>query len=86
MATGPERERIIRTAWEERGSKQWDPATHGRGLGPLNIAATTDMQPVRPGRPIPPHDNLEFHLVSATMSGQQINSIVCEDVVVATLP
>jgi hypothetical protein len=29
MATSPERERIIRAAWNERGSKEWEPAMMG---------------------------------------------------------
>jgi hypothetical protein len=76
MATSPARERIIRTAWEERGSKQWDPTIHGRGLAPLNMAASMDMTPERPGHPLPLYDNLEFRLVTATMNGQAIKSIV----------
>jgi hypothetical protein len=83
MATNPARERIIRTAWEERGSKQWNPAIHGRGLAPLNLPASVDMTPVRPGQPLPSHDNLEFRLLTATTGNR---SIVCEDVVLVTLP
>jgi hypothetical protein len=86
MATSPERERIIRAAWDERGSRAWDPATHGQGLLPLHIQAKADMRPARFGRPLPPHDNLKFRLVPAMMGGQAIHSIVCEDIVVATLP
>jgi hypothetical protein len=62
-ATSPERESIIRTAWKERGAKQWDPQVHGRGLAPLNIQASTDMQTTKPGQqPLLPYDNLEFRL------------------------
>jgi hypothetical protein len=85
MATSQSRERIIRAAWEERGRAEWDPETHGRGLLSLNIPATAAMRPIRFGEPRPPYDNLEFHLVHATMGGQPVNSIVCEDVVVETV-
>ncbi len=85
MATSHSRERIIRAAWEERGRAEWDPETHGRGLLSLNIPATAAMRPIRFGEPRPPYDNLEFHLVHATMGGQPVNSIVCEDVVVETV-
>jgi hypothetical protein len=61
------------------------PNTHGRGLLPLHIPAKVEMTPVRPGAPLPPYDDLEFRLVRATMGGQPVNSIVCEDVVVETL-
>jgi hypothetical protein len=83
MATSPAREDIIRTAWEERGSKQWDPKIQGRGLTPLNIGASVDMTPERPGQPLPIYDNLEFRLVTATTGNR---SIVCEDLVLVTLP
>jgi hypothetical protein len=72
MATSPARERIIRTAWEERGSKQWEPTIHGRGLAPLNISASVDMTPERPGQPLPPDDNLEFRLVTAATGNRSI--------------
>jgi hypothetical protein len=85
MAASPSREQIIRTAWDERGSKLWKTEIHGRGE-PLNIQASTDMRPPRPGQPMPPFDNLEFRLVRGTMNGYPIDSIVCEDVVVAMLP
>jgi hypothetical protein len=83
MATSPARERIIRTAWKERGSKQWDPTIHGRGFAPLNIAASVDMRPERPGQPLPLFDNLECKLVTAATGNR---SILCEDLVLVTLP
>jgi hypothetical protein len=86
MATTPERERLIRDAWNERGSKEWEPATHGRGLKSLNIQASTDMRTAPFAYPMPPYDNLEFRLVHATIDGQPMDSVVCEDVVVLTLP
>jgi hypothetical protein len=85
MDRSEDRERNIRAAWEERGKAQWDPETHGRGLLSLHIPAKVEMTPVRLGAPLPPYDDLEFRLVRATMSGQPINSIVCEDVVVETV-
>jgi hypothetical protein len=85
MDRSEDRERIIRAAWEERAKAQWDPETHGRGLLSLHIPAKVEMTPVRLGAPLPPYDDLEFRLVRATMSGQPINSIVCEDVVVETV-
>ena len=85
MATSKEREGTIRAAWEERGRAQWDPNTHGRGLLSLHIPAKIEMKPVRLGTPLPPHDDLEFRLVQATMGGQPMNSIVCEGVVVETI-
>jgi hypothetical protein len=85
MATSRDRERIIRTAWAERGKAQWDPNTHGRGLLSVHIPAKVEMKPVRFGAPLPPYDDLEFRLVRATRNGQSVTSIVCEGVVVETL-
>ena len=61
------------------------PKLTGAVFFPLHIPAKVEMTPVRLGAPLPPHDDLEFRLVRATMSGQPINSIVCEDVVVETV-
>ena len=85
MATSPDRERVIRAAWAERGKAEWNPNTHGRGLLSLHIPAIVKMRTVRFGAPLPPYDDLEFHLVRASMNGQPVNSIVCEDVVVETI-
>ena len=85
MTATPERERMIRAAWDERGSKQWDPVVHGRGLASLTIQ-TSDLRSVPFEQPLLPYDDLEFRLVSATMRGRAVNSVVCEGVVVATLP
>jgi hypothetical protein len=76
MTTSAERERTIRAAWDERGSKLWKSEIHGRGL-------TT---PTRSGQPLPQPNMLEFRLVRSTMNGHAIDSIVCEGVVVAMLP
>ena len=84
MATSADRERVIRAAWWRRGRAEWNPDTHGRGLLSLHVPATVKMRPVRLGATLPPYDDLEFHLVRATMNGQPVNSIVCEDVVVET--
>jgi hypothetical protein len=80
----PQREKVIRTAWKERGSKQWDPQTHGRGLCSLNIEAKIEMRPTRPGTPLPNYDNLEFRLERTTVNGQPVDAIACEGVVVET--
>jgi hypothetical protein len=78
-----ERERVIVAAWKERGRKEWDPETHGRGLLSLNIQAEVRMTQRGPlGTPIPAHDNLEFRLEQANVNGQTINAIACEGVVV----
>jgi hypothetical protein len=78
VATSPERESIIRTAWKERGAKQWDPEVHGRGLAPLNIQAFTGMQTTEP--------NLEFKLGGTEIDGTPMTAIVCEGVVVESWP
>jgi hypothetical protein len=78
VATSPERESIIRTAWKERGAKQWDPEDHGRGLAPLNIPASTDMQTIEP--------NLEFRLGGTEIDGTPMTAIVCEGIVVESWP
>jgi hypothetical protein len=86
-ATSPERESIIRTAWKERGAKQWDPQVHGRGLAPLNIQASTDMQTTNAGQqPLLPYDNLEFRLGGTEIDGTPMTAIVCEGVVVESWP
>jgi hypothetical protein len=85
MAISAERERTIRTAWAERGSKLWKAYLHGKGA-PLNIQASIEMRTPRPGQPMPAFDNLEFRLVRGTMNGYPIDQVVCEDVVVAMLP
>jgi hypothetical protein len=85
MAASENRKGIIRAAWEERGKSQWDQKTHGRGLLSLHIPASVEMTAARFGAPLPAYDDLEFRLVRATMNGQPVNSIVCEDVVVETV-
>ena len=83
MAPSPERERMIRTAWKERGAAQWDREVHGRGLASLNIPASTKKRKQKPGNaPVPRHDNLEFRLERRTIGGKPITAIVCEGVVV----
>ena len=80
-----DRERLIRAAWEKRGTAVWDPKTHGCGLLSLNIPAKVEVRPVRFGAPQPPYDNLEFRLVRGTTIGHPADSIICEDVVVETI-
>ena len=79
MSVSPEREMIIRTAWKERGSHQWNPEVHGRGA-PLIIPATTP----KPGQPIPADDNLEFRL--GNVDNEPVNEIVCEGVILESFP
>jgi hypothetical protein len=86
MAINAARERTIRAAWDERGSKLWKSEIHGRGLATLEVEASVDMRPIRPGQPPPHPDILEFRLVRETMNGYPIDSVVCEGVVVAMLP
>jgi hypothetical protein len=69
------RERVIRTAWAERGKAQWNPETHGRGLVSLHIPANPDAKP-------PPFNELEFRMVRTFLGERRIDSIVCDDVVV----
>ena len=89
-----------RSPTDERqsGSRTGDPRRVGRTrqgrVGPGNswprspILAHSGKDRNEAGsrwRPLPPYDNLDFHLVRATMSGQPVTSIVCEDVVVETI-
>ena len=80
MAVTEDRERLIRAAWEERGKALWNPDSHGRGQLSLQI-----FESLFPGPPPLPIGNLEFRLVRATMSGQPMDFIVCEGVVVETI-
>jgi hypothetical protein len=82
----PQREKLIRAAWRERGSRQWDPGTHGRGLSSLIIQAKTEMVERTPGMPLPKYDTLEFRLERSTVDGQPVDTIVCEGIVVETSP
>ena len=87
MATSPEREHVIRTAWKERGADQWDREFHGRGLVSLNIPASTKKQKLKPGHePLPRHDNLEFRLERRTIGRRPVTAIVCEGVAVEWWP
>jgi hypothetical protein len=85
MAASEDREKIIRTAWEERGKAQWNPDIHGRGLISLHISSKVETTPHRLAETLAPNDDLEFRLVRATMSGQSMDSILCEGIVVETI-
>jgi hypothetical protein len=75
-----------KAAWRERGSRQWDPMTHGRGLSSLIIQAKTEMVERTPGMALPKYDTLEFRLEGTTVNGQSVDAIVCEGVVVESWP
>jgi hypothetical protein len=80
------RKAVILAAWE-RGKTQWNPDTHGRGLGPLFIPAENRMthnESVEYG-PLQLPAQLEFRLERAAASGRLYDAIVCEGVVVATI-
>jgi hypothetical protein len=82
----PVREQTIRRAWDERGTKEWNPKIHGNGLAPLHVQASTKMTPVRLGRPIPANDILEFRMERTIINGRPIKAVVCEGVIVAVFP
>jgi hypothetical protein len=77
------REGLIRAAWKERGSKLWNPKTHGRGL-PLNIPAKQAATSIATVLRSTLCDNLEFQLFCARGSSQPFNYIACEGIVVET--
>jgi hypothetical protein len=60
----------------------WNPDVHGAGLASLNIQGRTELLPVKPGETLPGYDNLEFKMVRSYVSGQPVNGIVCEGIVV----
>ncbi len=87
MVASPEREGVIRTAWNERGAAQWDREFHGRGLAPLNIPASMKKRKIKPGHaPLPHHDTLEFRLERKTIGHRPVTAIVCEGVAVEWWP
>jgi hypothetical protein len=60
----------------------WNPDVHGAGHASLNIQGRTELLPVKPGETLPGYDNLEFKMVRSYVSGQAVNRIVCEGIVV----
>jgi len=77
-----EREKLIRRRWIETGIKMWNPDVHGAGHASLNIQGRTELLPVKSGETLPGYDNLEFKMVRSYVSGQAVNRIVCEGIVV----
>ena len=79
-----EREKLIRSVWENIGRPRWDEDVHGTGL-PLVVPIHQNMRLVRPGQPIGPVPELEFRLMTVIAGDTVVRSIVCEDMVVDTL-
>jgi hypothetical protein len=77
-----EREKLIRRRWSETGIKMWNPDFHGAGHAALNIQGRSELLPPKPGETLPRYDTLEFKLVRSCVNEQEVNRIVCEDVVV----
>jgi hypothetical protein len=76
-----EREKLIRSVWENIGRPRWNDEVHGKGAS-LFVPISSDMRPVRLGAPIEPPEELEFRLLSPAMSGHPLPAIVCDGVVV----
>jgi hypothetical protein len=70
-----EREKLIRSVWENIGRPRWNEDAHGKG-------AALFVQTVRPGHPINQPEQLEFRLLSPSMSGHPLPAIVCDGVIV----
>ena len=77
-----EREKLIRRRWSETGIKMWNPDFHGAGNATLNIQGRSELLPPKPGETLPRYDTLEFKLVRCCVNEQEVNRIVCEEVVV----
>jgi hypothetical protein len=80
-----EREKVIRSVWENIGRPRWNDDVHGKGAS-LFVPISQDMQAVRPGQPINPPEQLEFRLLSPSMSGHPRPAIVCDGVIVEEWP
>jgi hypothetical protein len=77
----PEREKLIRSVWENIGRPRWNDDVNGKGV-PLFAPVSEDMQTARPGQPIRQLEQLEFRLLSPSMSGYPLPAIVCDGVIV----
>ena len=77
----PEREKLIRTIWENVGRSRWNEDVHGKGAS-LFVPVSENMQTPRPGHPFTLPEQLEFRLLSPSMSGHPLPAIVCDGVVV----
>jgi hypothetical protein len=77
----PEREKLIRSVWENIARLRWRDDVHGKGAS-LFVPVSEDMQTVRPGQPIRQLEQLEFRLLSPSMSGHPLPAIVCDGILV----
>ena len=77
-----EREKLIRRRWLETGIKMWNPDVHGAAHAALNIQGRAELLPPKPGETLPGYDKLEFKMARSYVSGQAVNRIVCEGIVV----
>jgi hypothetical protein len=77
----PEREKLIRSVWENIGRPRWSEDVHGKGAS-LFVPISNNMRPERFGMPIEPPEELEFRLLSPSMSGHPLPAIVCDGIVV----
>jgi hypothetical protein len=75
-----EREKLIRSVWENMARSRWNDDVHGGGAF-LFVPISNGMRPTRFGRPIEPPEELEFRLLSPSMSGHPQPAIVCDGVV-----
>jgi hypothetical protein len=63
-----EREKLIRSVWENIARPRWNEDVHGKGVS-LFVPISNDMRPTRFGQPIEPPEELEFRLLSPSRSG-----------------
>ena len=75
----PERENLIRSVWEIIARRRWNDEVHGNGVS-LFVPIPNSMRPTRFGQPIEPSEELEFRLLSPSMSGHPLPAIVCDGV------
>jgi hypothetical protein len=75
----PEREKLIRSVWENIARPQWNDDVHGKGAS-LFVPISNGMRSMRFGQPIEPPEELEFRLLSPSMSGHPLPAIVCDGV------
>lgn len=76
----PEREKLIRSVWENIARRRWNDEVHGKGVS-LFVPIPNGMRPTRLGQPIEPPEELEFRLFSPSMSGHPLPAIVCDGVI-----
>jgi hypothetical protein len=75
--TTPEREKLIRSVWENIGRSRWSDEVHGKGVS-LFVPILNNMRSGGLGQPIEPPEELEFRLLSPSMSGHPLPAIVCD--------